>query len=254
TAVFSFCILPAGAKSSYGSSAMYYDRAYIDAVKDTSTLIKGIQENSNGFALPGWEPERLAEIQDLFDMYRNIDEEKLFENLRYFIEAIMPECEKSDIKMAIHPDDPPWSIFGLPRIITSEKNLQRMVGLVNSPYNCVTLCSGSLGSNPENDIPKIIRSLGNKIAFAHVRNINREPSGNFGEVSHLSRDGSLDIYEIMKAYYDIGFNGYIRPDHGRMIWNEKGRPGYGLYDRALGIAYINGLIEALTKNNKKIGG
>lgn len=237
-----------------GSSAMYYDRAYIDAIKDTSTLIQGMQENSNGFALPGWEPERLAEIQGLFERYRHIDEEKLFENLRYFLEAIMPECEKSDIKMAIHPDDPPWKIFGLPRIITSEKNLQRMIGLVKSPYNCVTLCSGSLGSNEENDIPKIIRSLGNRIAFAHVRNIKREPGGNFGEVSHLSQDGSLDMYEIMKAYYDIGFNGYIRPDHGRMIWNEKGRPGYGLYDRALGITYLNGLMEAISKNNKTIGG
>lgn len=236
-----------------GSSAMYYDRAYIDAVKDTSTLIKGIQDNSNGFALPGWESERLAEIESLFEIYRHIDEEKLFDNLRYFLEAVMPECERSDIKMAIHPDDPPWSIFNLPRIITSEKNLHRMVGLVNSPYNCVTLCTGSLGANPENDIPKIIRSLGNRIAFAHVRNIKREPNGNFGEVSHLSSDGSLDLYEIMKAYSDIGFEGYIRPDHGRMIWNEKARPGYGLYDRALGIAYLNGLIEAIEKNKKKIG-
>lgn len=230
-----------------GSSAMYYDRAYIDAVEDTSTLIQGIQENSNGFSLPGWEPERLAEIQSLFEIYKHIDEEKLFENLQYFLKAIIPVCEKCDIKMAIHPDDPPWNIFGLPRIITSEKNLQRVVRLVNSPCNCVTLCSGSLGANPENDIPKTIRSLGDRIAFAHVRNIKHEKGGNFGEVSHLSSDGSLDLYEIMKAYHDIGFTGYIRPDHGRMIWNERGRPGYGLYDRALGIAYLNGLIEAIRK-------
>ncbi|HKL74049.1 MAG TPA: mannonate dehydratase [Clostridia bacterium] len=237
-----------------GSSAMYYDSAYIDSVKDISTLIQGIQDDSNGFVLPGWESERLAEIQGLFDIYKHIDEDRLFENLRYFLEAVLPECEKSDIKMAIHPDDPPWEIYGLPRIITSENNLNRLVGLVNSPYNCVTLCSGSLGASHQNDIPKIIRSIGSRIAFAHVRNIKREAGGSFGEVSHLSGDGSLDIYEIMKAYYDIGFNGYVRPDHGRMIWNEKGRAGYGLYDRALGITYLNGLIEAISKNNKTTGG
>jgi mannonate dehydratase len=94
----------------------------------------------------------------------------------------------------------------------------------------------------------MIRRFGSRIHFAHVRNVKVHGSGSFNEVSHLSSDGSLDLYEIMKAYHDIGFKGYLRPDHGRMIWGEKARPGYGLYDRALGIAYINGLWEALEKN------
>jgi mannonate dehydratase len=91
------------------------------------------------------------------------------------------------------------------------------------------------------------RPAGPRIHFAHVRNVRIDSPGNFREVSHLSACGSLDLYEIMRAFRDIGYSGYIRPDHGRMIWNEDGRPGYGLYDRALGIMYLNGLWEALTK-------
>ena len=127
-----------------------------------------------------------------------------------------------------------------------------MVGLVDSPSNGITLCSGSLGANKNNNLPELIRHFGamGKIPFAHVRNIKFFGERNFHESSHLSSDGSLDLYEMMKAYYDVGFDGYIRPDHGRMIWNEQARPGYGLYDRALGIAYINGLWEAIDKQNR----
>jgi mannonate dehydratase len=149
--------------------------------------------------------------------------------------------------MAIHPDDPPWGIFGLPRIVRHAQDLDRLLGLVDSPYNGLTLCSGCLGASPGNDIPAIIRRFGPRIHFAHVRNIKIEAPGNFHETSHLSCDGSLDLFEIMKAYHDIGFDGYIRPDHGRMIWGETARPGYGLYDRALGITYLNGLWEAIGK-------
>jgi mannonate dehydratase len=151
--------------------------------------------------------------------------------------------------MAIHPDDPPWNIFGLPRIAKSKETLKKIVDLVDSPYNGITLCSGCLGADPNNDIPDMIRYFGSmgRIHFGHVRNIKVDSSGNFYEVSHLSSDGSLDMFEIMKAYHDIDFKGYIRPDHGRMIWGETGRPGYGLYDRAIGIGYLNGLWEAIGK-------
>jgi len=161
------------------------------------------------------------------------------------------EFEMYDVKMAIHPDDPPWDIFGLPRIYTCRENMRRIVELVDSPYNGLTLCSGSLGSSPCNDIPALVREFGGEghIHFAHVRNIKFTGPGRFEEAAHLSGDGSLDLYEIMKAYYDVGFEGYIRPDHGRMIWDEKGRAGYGLYDRALGASYLNGLWEAIQKNN-----
>lgn len=133
---------------------------------------------------------------------------KLFQNLKYFLESIVPVCEEYDVKLAIHPDDPPWSVFKLPRIVTDKENLDRIINLVDSPYNGLTLCSGSLGANLKNNLPEMIRYFGSKgrIHFAHIRNIKVEKQGVFYETSHLSSDGSLDMFEIVKAYYDIGFD------------------------------------------------
>ena len=153
--------------------------------------------------------------------------------------------------MAIHPDDPAWPVFGLPRIITSLEKIQKMMKAVDAPFNGLTFCAGSLGSNPKNDLPAIIRALPGRIHFAHVRNLHHFEPGVFEEAAHLSSDGSFDLYEMCKALYDIGFEGPVRPDHGRMIWDEKAMPGYGLYDRALGACYINGLWEAIEKSNRK---
>ncbi|MBQ1322761.1 MAG: mannonate dehydratase, partial [Erysipelotrichaceae bacterium] len=111
-------------------------------------------------------------------------------------------------------------------------------------------CSGSYGTNLNNDLPDMIRSLKGRIHFAHVRNLKFHSPDNFEEAAHLSADGNFDMYEIVKALYDIGFEGPIRPDHGRMIWDEVAMPGYGLYDRALGAAYICGLWEAIEKSHR----
>lgn len=235
-----------------GSNVLSYEEALIDN-ENPQKMIEDIENNSNGFILPGWEPERLKEIKKLFELYKDVDEETLVENLRYFLEAIIPVAEECDIKMAIHPDDPPWPIFGLPRIVNSKESLERLVNLVDSPYNGLTLCSGSLGANRENNIPELIRYFGKKgrVHFGHVRNVRFKEGRDFEEAAHKTEDGSLDMFEIMKAYYDIGFEGYLRPDHGRMIWGEKGRPGYGLYDRALGISYLSGLWEAIDRLEKR---
>ncbi|MGJ8540102.1 mannonate dehydratase [Heyndrickxia coagulans] len=231
-----------------GSIVLSYDQAIVDKI-DPTNMVESLTSNSNGFVMPGWEPERLKEIKRLFEKYKDVDENKLTANLKYFLEAIIPTCEEYDIKMAIHPDDPPKGIFGLPRIVKNFDDLKRIVEMVDSPSNCLTLCTGSLGENPENNVPQLIRYFGerDRIAFAHCRNIKFTSDVNFHESAHLSELGSLDMYEIMKAFHDVGFDGYMRPDHGRMIWGEVGRPGYGLYDRALGIAYLNGLWEALEK-------
>jgi mannonate dehydratase len=228
-----------------GSQTMSYDAAILKDLTQEQ-IVKRIADGSQGFKLVGWEPERLQALQSLFGQYRDVDEEVLFDNLGYFLRAIIPTAEECGIKMAIHPDDPPWSVFGLPRITTSRENLERILALADSPSNGLTLCSGSLGANPDNDIPSIIRHFGKRgrVHFGHVRNIKIHAPGVFDEASHLTADGSLDIYEIMKAYWDIGFTGPIRPDHGRMIWGEQGRPGYGLYDRGLGIMYLQGLWDA----------
>ena len=233
-----------------GSTVLAYNQAAVDALKPEE-MFASIDSDSNGFVMPGWEPERMARVKELFEMYQDVDNEKLFANLKYFLERIMPTCDKYDINMAIHPDDPAWSVFGLPRIIINKENILRMMHMVDNPHNGVTFCSGSYGTNLENNLPDMIRSLKGRIHFAHVRNLKFNSPTDFEESAHLSSDGSFDMYEIMKALYEIGFDGPIRPDHGRMIWGEVAMPGYGLYDRALGAAYLNGLWEAIDKNAKR---
>lgn len=232
-----------------GSTVLAYTQEAVDKInpKDMFASIKG---DMNDMVMPGWEPERMARIQELFAMYKEVDDEKLFDNLKYFLERIMPVCDKYDINMAIHPDDPAWSVFNLPRIIINKENILRMMKMVDNKHNGVTFCTGSFGTNLQNDLPDMIRSLKGRIHFAHVRNLKFHSQENFEESAHLSTAGDFDMYEIMKALYDIGFTGPIRPDHGRMIWDEIGMPGYGLYDRALGACYLEGLWEAIDKNEK----
>lgn len=223
-----------------GSYALSYDDDELARV-DLSSGAQG---------LPGWGAAYSAsELRYLLDAYREINEEDLWTNLKYFLERVVPVAEEVGVKMAIHPDDPPWSIFGLPRIIRDEAALERLVKLVDSLSNGIALCSGSLGVDPKNDIPAMVRRFGalGRIHFAHVRNVKIMGEKRFCETAHPSSAGSLDIYEIIKAYHDVGFSGPLRPDHGRMIWGEEGKPGYGLYDRALGAMYIAGLWEAIEK-------
>jgi mannonate dehydratase len=228
-----------------GSTALFYEKSKVENI-DPMELVKKIANNPD-YTMPGWEPERLENLTKLFDAYKDVTEDDLFNHLQYFLERIIPVCEENDIKMAIHPDDPPWPIFGLPRIITNQDNIRRVLKLVDSPYNGVTLCSGSLGSNPSNDIVDMVREFSDRIPFAHVRNVKVYENGDFIETSHRGQDGTVDIVGIMKAYHQSGFKGYIRPDHGRHIWDENCRPGYGLYDRALGIMYLLGIWDSLEK-------
>ena len=203
-----------------------------------------------GIALPGWDSSyKNGELQALLQEYRAIDAQQLWKNLEYFLQAVIPVAEACGLKMAIHPDDPPRPIFGLPRIVKDRDDLARILDAIDSPANGLTLCSGSLGAGPQNNVEALVREFGGRgrIHFAHIRNVKVSEAGDFEETAHLSACGSLDIAAIVKAYHDVGFEGYVRPDHGRMIWGETGKPGYGLYDRALGAVYINGLWEAVDK-------
>ena len=229
-----------------GATALFYDASAMEGL-DPKALVKSVEEGSNGLTLPGWEPERLAHLDKLFDAYKTVSEDDLRRNLKYFLEAIIPTAEQAGIKMAIHPDDPPFSIFGLPRIVKNYSDLKAILEMVDSPSNGLTLCNGALGPNPDNDIVQMIHDFHDRIPFAHIRNIKRFANGDFVETSHLSSDGSLDIAAIVRAYHDVGFTGYYRPDHGRHIWGEQCRPGYGLYDRALGIMYIQGVWDMCEK-------
>ncbi|AKG74978.1 mannonate dehydratase [Salinicoccus halodurans] len=231
-----------------GSTALFYEKSKVDNM-DPNELIS--QTTSSGYTMPGWEPERLKMITESFKAYESVDEEQLWNNLEYFLHEILPIAEEEDIKMAIHPDDPPWSVFNLPRIINSESAIERYLAISDSPSHCLTLCSGSLGANPDNDIPQMIRRFADRIAFAHIRNVRIYDNGNFIETSHRTQDGSVPIDDIVKAYHEAGFKGYVRPDHGRHLWKEDCRPGYGLYDRALGIMYLWGLWDAYELENRK---
>jgi len=235
-----------------GSSTMAF--VSNDVPENPQEIIDRVQAADGGFTLPGWEPERLTEVVSLLDSYKEVTDEELRENLAYFLKAIIPTCEEVGIKMAIHPDDPPYSIFNLPRVVKNREDLDWICSVVDSPSNGITLCTGSIAEDPENDVYEILAEFvkRDRVPFAHVRNIQFLDSGkyDFYEAPHLSTDGSLDMYKILKAMHDNGFTGYIRPDHGRMIWGEAGRPGYGLYDRALGATYLNGLWEAIEKNNR----
>ena len=211
-------------------------------------------EVAKGINLPAWDNYYTpAELSRVLDAYASVGEEQLRQNLAYFLERVVPVAASAGIKMAIHPDDPPRPIFGLPRIVKNREDLRRILDMVDDPANGLTLCSGSLGSDLRNDVIGMVREFGGekRIHFAHLRNVQVDERGNFHETAHYSSAGSLDMPGIVRAYYETGFDGYARPDHGRMIWGETGTPGYGLYDRALGAAYLNGLWEATVKSSSK---
>jgi len=219
-----------------GSTTLGYDDHQLSRID----LSKGTAD------LPGWATSYDAgALAALLDAYRGMSEEQLWEHLAYFLERIVPIAAGSNVKLAIHPDDPPWPIFGLPRIITSASAFDRLTRIVDHPANGVTFCTGSLGASAENDLPAMIRALGERgrIHFMHCRNVRRTGVRQFHETSHPSALGDVDMLAVVRALRDVNFDGPMRPDHGRMIWGEQGRPGYGLYDRALGAMYLQGLWE-----------
>ncbi|MBO3662766.1 mannonate dehydratase [Microbacterium stercoris] len=234
-----------------GSKTMQYDRSISESITPESLLAQYSAEGSR-FTLPGWEPERLADLKTLFAKYDGVDADVLRQNLKYFLEGIMPVCEEVGISMAIHPDDPPHPLFGLPRVVSNRDDLRWIVDAVDSPSNGLTLCTGSLGANPANNVVDIVREFAGegRVPFAHIRNIRWQDEGRFYESAHLSEEGSLDLFDIVRTFHESGFDGFIRPDHGRMIWGETGRAGYGLFDRALGASYLNGLWEAVDKGSR----
>ena len=219
-----------------GSLALAFD----DVVLKRIDLSRGTAD------LPGWATRYSStELRALLEAYRSVDENRLWENLAYFLEHVVPVAASSRVAMALHPDDPPWSVFGLPRIITSGEALKRVIDIVDNRANGITFCAGSLAVDPANDLVDIIEGIGRRIHFAHCRNIRRTGPHSFQETAHPSDHGDIDMGAVLGALHKIGFDGPIRSDHGRMIWGETGQPGYGLYDRALGAMYLHGLWEGI---------
>jgi mannonate dehydratase len=204
--------------------------------------------------LPGWATAYTAQqMNALVAAYRDVNAERLWEHLSYFLERVVPVAESCGVRLALHPHDPPWPILGLPRIIGTGAALTRVCDLVDSPANGITFCTGSLGASPANDLPTIAKRLGarQRIHFAHCRNVAVTGERVFHETPHPSRFGNVDMFEVLRALRETGFSGPMRPDHGRMIWGETGRAGYGLYDRALGAMYLQGLWEGIDRERRR---
>ena len=223
---------------------------YLDSI---SAQEKELLINTIMAGLPGTdEVYTIAEFKEHLKKYENTDAKTLKDNLAYFLQGIIPDAEKLGVKMCIHPDDPPFPILGLPRVVSTEADLKFIVDAAPSPSNGITYCTGSLGARADNDLPGIMNRLGQHVHFLHLRNVRREVDGSFYEDNHL--EGTTDMYAVMKAVIleqkkrvDAGRTDIaipMRPDHGHKIlddYNYDTYPGYSVTGRMKGLAELRGL-------------
>ncbi|SIQ00750.1 mannonate dehydratase [Bosea sp. TND4EK4] len=249
-----FMLKRKGAEEGHSAEVLAKARAWFErsteAERDRllSSVMAGLPGAFDRYDLPG-----LARI---LERYAGMTHEKLRENLKRFLEAIIPTAEEVGIRMCIHPDDPPRPLFGLPRICSNEDDIAWILGAVDSPANGLTLCSGSLGANPKNDVPAIARRFADKIWFAHLRNVAKDPDGSFMEAEHLG--GDTDMVALVDALMAeeqrrkaAGLDPWripMRPDHGHALLDDVGKgsfPGYPAVGRLRGLAELRGVMTAL---------
>ena len=239
-----------GAFNEFNADQQKEAKLYFDAIDGDAkkALIKNVMAG-----LPGTDKVlSIDEFRAHLEKYKDVDAETLKQNLAYFLKAIIPEAEQLGIKMCIHPDDPPFPIFGLPRVISTERDLEFVVNAAPSTSNGLTFCSGSLGAREDNHLPGIVGRLGAYIHFLHLRNVQREADGSFYEANHLG--GSTDMYAVMKSVIleqkrraesgreDIAIP--MRPDHGHKLLDDfkyNTFPGYSAIGRLKGLAELRGL-------------
>jgi len=233
----------------------YYDSLSTDQISElTQTILLG---------LPGDEEMTLEKFRNRLNEYEEIGDQELRQHLYYFLEEIIPVAEECGVRMAIHPDDPPRSLFGLPRVVSTESDARQLLEAVDSPNNGLTFCTGSYGANPENDLPGMVKRLGDRIHFIHLRSVNRDKDGSFQEARHL--EGDAEMPAVMRALIseqrrrkDNGRKDLsipMRPDHGHRILDDLHResyPGYSGLGRMRGLAELRGL-EVGIRNLQKDG-
>ncbi|WP_111706223.1 mannonate dehydratase [Lutibacter citreus] len=210
------------------------------------SILKGLPGTVDDLTIPVF--------KEMIAQYEHISHKDLKANLSYFLNEVIPVAEENGVKMAIHPDDPPFDIMGLPRIIKSEADLEDLVNFIDSPSNGITFCTGSLGANPNNDLPKMIEKFADKIHFLHLRNVKRESDGSFFEANHL--EGSSDMFEIVKSILKIekerGISIPMRPDHGHQMLDDlkskSNYAGYSAIGRLRGLAELRGLKLGISKS------
>ncbi|WP_460515435.1 mannonate dehydratase [Cyclobacterium sediminis] len=233
-----------GAEAEYSESMQQKAKAYFDALTgdDKQQLINNIIAG-----LPGAEEGYSVEdFQKALDTYKDIDANKLGENLNLFLDAIIPVAEENKVLICIHPDDPPFPIFGLPRVVSTASDYDRILANNNSPLNGFTFCTGSLGVRADNDLPAMVAKYGEHIHFIHLRSTQRDEEGNFYEANHMEGDVPMAdvVEEIVKLQQRIGKSLPMRPDHGHQMLDDLGKvtnPGYSAIGRLKGLAELRGL-------------
>ncbi len=228
------------------------DKVITDAEKEelVDTIIIKTQGFVNGNIKNG-DKNPVDTFHHLLAPYKGIDRDALRENLRYFLQAIIPVCDEYGINMCIHPDDPPFPVLGLPRIVTCEEDIAWILHAVNNPHNGLTFCAGSLSAGLHNNVPALARMFAHRTHFVHLRSTNAFPNGNFIEASHLG--GRAHIIELIRIFEKERPGVPMRVDHGRMMLGDTDKgynPGYSFHGRMMALAQIEGMMAVVNDESK----